>query len=699
MKLQEVALYENKSHRLLNEGWYELTEAQQQYQLRFEKELWPLLEQYVKIYEAALTPQQIDAIFSSAEQKAIASGSNKTMLGKLGSAAKLPVDLAKKINAKIDELGRMAQNAGPVKNADQKFEQLKKDILAKNSDSKIVQGVQKISDWAKENPGKASLAVGVLTTLAAFASGPAGGAAAGLIFRATKDLLQGEKLSTAVGKSVKTAAYGAIAGWALEGVGNWLEGIRAEAVPYEKVPGLTQINVDLEYSLRAPGFSLDQTLGSMIVPADRADEFMQLVNAARGGDTAAFKELWQFTKDFDVQQAMQDINLSNQALRELAIQNDEFLKNLTLANDAIAAIAQGTVSGKMDANDIQVNGKELKADNTSKPTESLALELEKYIAEHSIDEGPMDALKKGAAAVGGALKKGAAKVAAAGREIGNKITKSKLMKAWKAAGEPAEAGEVAKVMQQAGVSDDIIKAVGAEQKVNLPIQPKAVEPKTPAAQTTAAQTTTATDPAVPSSASSPASAQTTTSQKAPAGRNTKVLQPIADMIKQAGVADAVKAMIQQELNAPAASTQQAAQSSAQQPAQAKTAAPATNKASTDSFEKAKGDIRNIQSGTKPLPQQVAQGLQGDLAKLAKGDKESGVFAANRIMKFAKAGYDVSKLQPAWLANAKQGERFLTQSVHIAISKMLKEYKLSWKDIGLKIGLIESTKQFVTVSRI
>ena len=50
--------------------------------------------------------------------------------------------------------------------------------------------------------------------MAAFAGGPAGGAAAGLVLRATKDLLQGEKLSTAVGKSVKTAAYGALAGMA-----------------------------------------------------------------------------------------------------------------------------------------------------------------------------------------------------------------------------------------------------------------------------------------------------------------------------------------------------------------------------------------------------------------------------------------------------------------------------------------------------
>jgi hypothetical protein len=70
--------------------------------------------------------------------------------------------------------------------------------------------------------------------MAAFAGGPAGGAAAGLILRASKDLLQGEKLSTAVGKSVKTAAYGALAGLAIKGltdgmVDNIATGSEAEA--------------------------------------------------------------------------------------------------------------------------------------------------------------------------------------------------------------------------------------------------------------------------------------------------------------------------------------------------------------------------------------------------------------------------------------------------------------------------------------
>ena len=238
MKLQEVTGYNSRTAQILTEGYQDLTESQILYLGKFEKELWPLVEEYTKLAEAQLTADQIKDIFNGAEQVAMDSGDNKTIAGKVGAgalaAAKLPVDIAKKVDAKINELGRMAQNAGPVKNMDQKFNDLKKQITANNSDSKIVQGIQKVSDWAKENPGKASLAVGILTTMAAFAGGPAGGAAAGLILRATKDLLQGQDLSTAVGKSLKTAAYGALAGAAINGltdnmVDNIATGSEAEA--------------------------------------------------------------------------------------------------------------------------------------------------------------------------------------------------------------------------------------------------------------------------------------------------------------------------------------------------------------------------------------------------------------------------------------------------------------------------------------
>jgi hypothetical protein len=125
--------------------------------------------------------------------------------------------------------------------------------------------------------------------------------------------------------------------------------------------------------------------------------------------------------------------------------------------------------------------------------------------------------------------------------------------------------------------------------------------------------------------------------------------------------------------------------------------PAKNAAAGDTYEKAKGDIRKVQGGQKPMPPKTAATIASDLAKLAKGDKESGVAAAQKIMTFAKAGVDVSKQQQAWVANSKAGERFLTQSIYFEISRMLKENNLRWSDLGLRVHLLEGTNQMFGLS--
>jgi len=151
---------------------------------------------------------------------------------------------------------------------------------------------------------------------------------------------------------------------------------------------------------------------------------------------------------------------------------------------------------------------------------------------------------------------------------------------------------------------------------------------------------------------------------------------------------------------PAASTAPAQSRTAPAAPGAKTA-PATGKnaAANDTYEKSKANIRSVQGGEKPLPANIAQGIQADLAKMAKGDKESGVFAADKIMKLAKLGMDVKDIQAKWLANSKAGERFLTQSQYFEISKMLREHGLRWSDLGLRIHLVEGTNAYFGISKI
>lgn len=504
MNLYELNKPNNRTAQILTESSYQtLTETQKVYLNRWEKELWPLLEEYTRLAEATLTPDQIQDIFKGAEQRAMDSGDNKTIAGKVGSgvaaAAKLPVDIAKSVDAKINELGKMAQNAGPVKNADAKFEQLKKDITAKNGDSKIVQGIQKVSDWAKENPGKASLAVGILTAIAAFAGGPVGGAAAGLILRSTKELLQGEKLSSAVGKSIKTAAYGAIAGWALNGIGDWLEGLRFDAVPYDKAPGLQTLEVGFTKTFEVPGFESVKELGSMVVPEDQVGEFTKLLDTlkdatAGSGTTSdpealnAFNDLWSFAKTFDKAEFISDMNLQNDIAQNIATANDAFLQNLKMANDAIAAAAQGSLQASGKQTPIKVGGEEvepeqgeldLQGGSGTKNTESVDYEtayrymLNEFIAEADPEQGelPLNNPNTLGAKMKRGLGKAAGKVAAGvkqvGKDLGNKVTANKLNKKWKEMGEPTDAGTIAFILQDAGMSPEDIKAIGQEQEIDL----------------------------------------------------------------------------------------------------------------------------------------------------------------------------------------------------------------------------------------
>jgi hypothetical protein len=123
---------------------------------------------------------------------------------------------------------------------------------------------------------------------------------------------------------------------------------------------------------------------------------------------------------------------------------------------------------------------------------------------------------------------------------------------------------------------------------------------------------------------------------------------------------------------------------------------------TDSYEKAKSQMRKFKpTEGKPLPDKFLNSIARDIRKLSKGDKESGVSAAERIIKFSRAGQDVSGLHKRWLQSAKVGERFLTQSVYLAVTDMLREYNLSWSDLGLKIRLTESVnnKKGVLISQI
>lgn len=627
---------EMKKRTLITEGWNDprLSLLETKYIIPFVADV----ERY--IVEAQLTPDQIKQLFTSVEQGATAAGNNRTMVGKGKDAVSF-------INKKIDELGAQLKQAGPVKNADAKFKELKAKIGA--TDSKVAKAIQGVSDWAIANPGKASIAVGVLTVAASMAGGPLGGAIGGFLARATKDLLQGADLSTAVGKAAKTGIVGALVGFGIEKIGDVL----GDALAWSNdTINPSYMTAKWDYTEINSGSFNDWANAKLVgYPEDIEpirDMWTQATAALKADNYAKFDSVWP-----KIEAAVDQLN------------NPEYLASLDGTDKARATWQAGmqAFSKMMDGVAAGAQGA-AQASDDKKESKTLTAKEMKIVFEWCVgtpqvlNEGPMDVLKKAGSAIAGKAK-------TIGKNITTKVTADKLMTAWKKAGSPTDSDAIADVLRSAGVRDDVIAPV--YKTMSVPFTPKpAAEPKADAPAAGSKQ------PAA-QGGDQPAGMDFKSLQKAVSGltpQDAKSLLTYIDSLKGAPEAPAAG-------QAPAAGGK--------------------NAAAGDTFEKAKGDIRKVQGGQKPMPPKTAATIASDLAKLAKGDKESGVAAAQKIMNFANAGVDVSKQQQAWIANAKAGERFLTQSVYFEISKMLKEHNLSWSDLGIRVHLLEGTNKMFGIS--
>ena len=336
-----------------------------------------------------------------------------------------------------------------MQNADQKFKELKTKIQTDNP--RVAKQIEKISDWAKANPSKASLGVAILTAAAAFSTGPAGGAAVGFLLRSTNELLKGEELSTAAGRAAKTGALGALIGLGIQGIGDAIEGA-ANTVKDTLNPNY--IKVDWDFSRTGTGIP-DQWAEANLVgfPDDIEpvrDAWERAIDALKDNDYETFQNEWKTidaaVEEFNSEEYQSKLEGTDEARAEWAAGIDAFA---TMA-DGVAAAAQGAAQSKK---------------------ESIEQQFENYLQENNIQEAPMDALKKGASAVGGAVKKGAAAVGkaarAAGKEMTTNVTAKKLNSLWKKSGKPSDMASIVNILQQAGLKDSDIGTVSKQAKIKL----------------------------------------------------------------------------------------------------------------------------------------------------------------------------------------------------------------------------------------
>jgi hypothetical protein len=399
-----------------------------QYFSTWEREIHPTL------CEVALAPDQIQKLFTTIEK-----GAGRSTLGKAGDMVKGAKD--KISDVWFNKFGGMLQSSGPVQAFDQKFEEIKSKIAAKNPE--LAAKLAKYGEFAKNNPklhkfllaiaGSAAAALGVAVAggigAGALAVGTGTGIAVGVINIADR-LLQGQKASTAIGRG---ATAGAVAGLTAAGVS-------AASKALEQLGAVQKIG--RTYRVEFNGVS------AYVKPED-ARAWEDGMAAARG-----------LTKNIDF--------MSNP---------DAYFKASSAGMDASAEVAAAILS---KASDPAYQEAAAKLANTVIQPGAIA-QAAAAIGELASKLNPIFSAAAGQAA-GNAGEKSAPSPAPAPvaeslnraqlNELfgitGNKVDASTLQKAWTNAGSPTDSEEVAKILQAAGVDPAVISQAYTDMSLPAP---------------------------------------------------------------------------------------------------------------------------------------------------------------------------------------------------------------------------------------
>ena len=407
-----------------------------------------IYNEFVPLIEASLTADQIKQVFGELEKQAVAGGTNRSVIG-------AGVDVAKKANEVINNVGKWLQNTTPVKMMDQKFEKLKNDINTKFPDSKLLDGISNLGIWMKENPGKSAAVIGVLTALASLAGGPVGGAIAGQVLRGAAELIKGEKLSTAIGKGVKTAALGYLSGKAFEMLGNWMAGFREQSIPFGSGDaGLENVSWDATKTLRSPGMEWTQTTQGFnaLVKPEEASAIRAAMNLVKGGGDGAVEGFDQLKMVADIVRSkdyMADMQSMVDGAFKAAKDNDSLLQFINTAKQGLQAGAQGAVA----------------ASTGSEKKESY------YVQTRPLSEGQVymiiDRVLVEAGFMGKALGAAAKGAAWIGKQATEKVTSAKLLAAWKMEGSPTDSEEFKQfLLNYGGIEAPVVDKVFTDLKIS-----------------------------------------------------------------------------------------------------------------------------------------------------------------------------------------------------------------------------------------
>ena len=438
--LMESHIHEGR--RLLRESCDGLTESQRVIVEGVYNELSPLIE-------ASLAPQQIQQLFGEIEKAATAGGDNRTGLG-------LGVDVAKEANKAINNLGKWLQDTTPVKMFDQKFEQLKGKVATKFP--ALAKQLTSMGEWAKANPGKTAAIIGVLTTLASVAGGPVGGAIAGQILKGAAELLKGEKLSTAIGKGAKAAAFGWLTGKAVDFIGNALTDpmmAQAKDMGNDIVTANYNRTIDEiggEFGNRFGTFSSGELFGRAADVKDVTDVYGAGVDAWKAGDYLRADSMFKSAADMTAK--LSDLEYLNNIAADLdkAQMMQASAEEMKKFFGTMSKVAQGAATAATG------NSKKESVYRQTRPLSEGQVYLT-FKRIEQLNEGPMDWIKDKAG-------KAADWVGKKATNLTTVVTADKLNSAWQDAGSPTDSEELKQFLTGQGVKADIVDSVYNSLKIS-----------------------------------------------------------------------------------------------------------------------------------------------------------------------------------------------------------------------------------------
>lgn len=397
------------------------------------------------IKEAALTPDQIQQLFTSIEQNATAGGSNRTVLGK-------GKDAASAVNKAWEDLKTKVQDSGPIKAVDQKYD----DVVAKiekglgGGDNKVNQLIQKYRAFAKAHPVAQGLIYSALIAAAGISGAGLGGAAVLGLLKMTDKLLQGEKFSSAAYSGAKTGA----AALAASKIADMFKGGQPapDAATSGVEKGLSQEQVDYLNQLGKDGATplvKDNTLW-----IKQPDGGMQTLQPPRGVDPNDMLKIVKDASNDGVQAAAsavdtaQELTASQMSAIEKAIADG---KKLSPQLQASYDLTRGDAGNRLGA---AKSGwyDSIDFSERNSLSEGLIYLVFNRICFQQLDEGVLDKIKGVAGAV-------VDKAKTAGHNLTTKITADKLNQAWQAAGSPMDSEELKSFLVSQGVADDTVNQV------------------------------------------------------------------------------------------------------------------------------------------------------------------------------------------------------------------------------------------------